>query len=239
MIKKHIPNFITTLNIVSGCLAVFFGFKAIMTGDFHLPLYFILAAALFDFLDGMTARLLHAYSDVGKQLDSLADMLSFGLAPGALVVAIIGRTAMDVPDWLPFTGFIIPVFSALRLAKFNVDERQTTGFLGLPTPANALFFAGLAYSYSDFFAGQPYWLIAIAALFSALLVIEIPMFSLKFKNLKFKGNEIRYIFLLSALLLVILLTYNALPYIILLYIVISVLTYIIIKIWKITNQYSI
>jgi len=223
-ITSHIPNLITALNVVCGCFSVFFSFKAIMTGDFTLPLYFMAAAAVFDFLDGMAARLLNAYSAMGKQLDSLADMISFGLAPGAIVVALIGLTAVDVPDWLPFVGFVIPVFSAFRLAKFNIDERQTTGFLGLPTPANALFFGGLAYSYSEFFIGQPYYLIAITLIFSILLITNIPMFSLKFKNLKLKGNEIRYIFLLCAILLIIFLTTNALPAIILTYILISVLS---------------
>jgi len=222
--KKHFPNFITCFNLICGCFAVFFSFKAIMFGDFSIPLYFILAAALFDFLDGLAARLLKAYSDMGKQLDSLADMISFGLAPGALIVAMIGRTAVEVPDWLPFVGFIIPVFSAWRLAKFNIDERQATGFLGLPTPANALFFGGLAYSYSVFFIEQPYWLIGIAVFFSILLVSNVPMFSLKFKNLKLKGNEIRYTFLLCALLLIIILKQDALPAIILLYILLSVIS---------------
>jgi len=222
--KKHFPNFITCLNLICGCFAVFFSFKAIMFGDFSIPLYFILAAALFDFLDGLVARLLKAYSDMGKQLDSLADMISFGLAPGALIVAMIGRTAVEVPDWLPFAGFIIPVFSAWRLAKFNIDERQATGFLGLPTPANALFFGGLAYSYSAFFIEQPYLLIGIAVIFSVLLVSNISMFSLKFKNLKLKGNEIRYIFLFCALLLIIILKQDALPAIILLYILLSVIS---------------
>jgi CDP-diacylglycerol--serine O-phosphatidyltransferase len=200
-----------------------------MTGEFYLPLYFILAAALFDFLDGLTARLLNAYSEMGKQLDSLADMISFGLSPGALIVALIGRTAVDVPDWLPFAGFIIPVFSAWRLAKFNIDERQATGFLGLPTPANALFFGGLAYSYSDFFIEQPYLLIGVTVVFSVLLVSNIPMFSLKFKNLKFKKNEIRFICLLCALLLIIFLMNNALPAIILLYILVSVFSSVFIQ----------
>jgi len=223
-IKTHIPNLITALNIVCGCFAVFFGFKAIISGDFALPFYFIIVAAVFDFLDGMAARLLNAYSEMGKQLDSLADMISFGLAPGAVVVALIGCTEVNVPDWLPFIGFIIPVFSALRLAKFNIDERQTTSFLGLPTPANALFLGGLAYSYSVFFIEHPYWLISIALIFSVLLISNIPMFSLKFKNLKFKGNEIRYLFLLCTVLLAIFLMNNALPAIILAYILISVVS---------------
>jgi CDP-diacylglycerol--serine O-phosphatidyltransferase len=221
--KKHIPNFITCLNLICGCFAVFFGFKAIMDGNFSLPFYFILAAAVFDFLDGMMARLLNAYSETGKQLDSLADMVSFGLAPGAVVVALIGSTTVEVHNLLPFSGFIIPVFSALRLAKFNIVERQTSSFLGLPTPANALFFAGLAYSYSQFFIENPYWLIAITVIFCVLLVCNIPMFSLKFKNLKLKGNEIRYIFLLCAIFIVIFLMNNALLWVILGYIFISII----------------
>jgi CDP-diacylglycerol--serine O-phosphatidyltransferase len=224
--KKHIPNFITCLNLVCGCLAVFFGFKAIMSGNFSLPLYFILAAAVFDFLDGMAARVLNARSEMGKQLDSLADMISFGLAPGALVVAIIGH-ATNVPDWLPFVGFVIPVFSALRLAKFNIDERQTSSFLGLAVPANALFFGGLAYSYSDFFSQQPYLLIAIAIVFCVLLVSEIPMFSLKFKNLKLKDNCTQFIFIVGCVLLVIFLKFNAFASIIVWYILLSIINTII------------
>jgi len=138
-------------------------------------------------------------------------------------VAIIGRTVIDVPDWLPFAGFVIPVFSALRLAKFNIDKRQTSSFLGLAVPANALFFGGLAYSYSDFFSKQPYLLIAITVIFSVLLISEIPMFSLKFKNLKWKDNSAQFIFLGGCVLLIIFLKFNAFAPIIVWYIVLAII----------------
>jgi len=139
MIKKHIPNSITCLNLFSGCVAVFLAFK----GNYEGAIIAILLAAVFDFFDGFAARLLKAYSPMGKELDSLADMVSFGVAPGAIVFSLLSET--NVCEWLPFLAFLIPVFSGLRLAKFNIDERQTTSFIGLPTPANAIFWAGLAF----------------------------------------------------------------------------------------------
>jgi len=142
--KKHIPNFITCLNLFSGCVASYLAFK----GNYQGAFVAILFAAVFDFLDGFAARLLKAYSPMGKELDSLADMISFGLAPGAIVFSLLTDTGIN--EWLPFAGFLIPVFSGLRLAKFNIDDRQTSSFLGLPVPANAIFWAGIVYSFSPF-----------------------------------------------------------------------------------------
>ena len=178
MIKKHVPNFITCLNLFSGALAVYFAFQA----NYELVLILVLLAAVFDFLDGFAARLLKAYSPMGKELDSLADVISFGLAPGAVAFSML--QASELPQWLAFAGFIIPVFSALRLAKFNIDERQSSSFIGMPTPANAIFWIGLGYSYHENLAQQPYFVLGFIALMSLLLVSELPMFSLKFKNLK-------------------------------------------------------
>jgi CDP-diacylglycerol--serine O-phosphatidyltransferase len=159
MIKKHIPNFITTLNLFSGCVAVYLAFE----GNYQGAFVAILLSAVFDFFDGFAARLLKAYSPMGKELDSLADVVSFGVAPGAMVFSLLATAGMN--EWLPFIGFLIPVFSGLRLAKFNIDDRQTSSFIGLPVPANAIFWAGLIFHfhcscsviYGCFFYSLPYF----------------------------------------------------------------------------------
>jgi len=196
MIKKHIPNFITSLNLFAGCMAIYYGFR----GNYELVLLFVLLAAVFDFADGMAARLLHAYSPMGKELDSLADVVSFGVAPGVLVLSMLSQSGL--PYWVGFAGFIIPVFSALRLAKFNIDERQSSSFIGLPTPANALFWVGLGYSFSEVLITNSWYILAFTLIFSGLLVSELPMFSLKFKNLNWKDNQVQYIFLIASILLI-------------------------------------
>lgn len=195
MIKKHIPNFITCLNLFSGCVAVLLAFN----GNYQGAFIAILVAAVFDFLDGFAARLLKAYSPMGKELDSLADMVSFGLAPGIIVFSLLTET--KIFEWLPYLAFLIPVFSGLRLAKFNIDERQTSSFIGMPTPANAIFWAGLAFSFTPFLVSNGWILIVLTVLFSYLLVAEIPMFALKVKNLVWKENQIQYIFLIGSITL--------------------------------------
>lgn len=217
MIKKHIPNFITCLNLFAGCLAIYYGFR----GNYELVLLFVLLAAVFDFADGLAARLLHAYSPMGKELDSLADVISFGVAPGILVLSML--TQSNLPYWVAFSGFIIPVFSALRLAKFNIDERQTSSFIGLPTPANALFWVGLGYSFSEILIANPWYILAFTVIFSGLLVSELPMFSLKFKSLNWKDNQVQYIFLIVSILLIALFQTKALALIIGWYILFSIL----------------
>lgn len=197
MIKKHIPNTITCLNLVSGCIATYWAFS----GDFRLALSFIVIGAVFDFFDGMTARLLHVSSPIGKELDSLADDITFGLAPSAIVFSYLAsfQNALAV---LPFLAFVMAAFSALRLAKFNLDERQALGFIGMPTPANALFWGALIAGLGEKIATLPYfeWLV-LAGIFvsSYLLVSEIPMFALKFKTWGFAGNEVKYVFLLTCI----------------------------------------
>jgi len=211
MIRKNIPNFITCLNVVSGSLAVLFAVK----GELTVAVIFIIAATIFDFFDGMTARLLKAYSPMGKELDSLADMISFGLAPGALMMVMMeyalfginvrAESFTTLSIWeisCISASLLIPVFSALRLAKFNIDTRQTDSFIGLPTPANALFIAALAlisehgkYEALDAFILQPVVLLLITVIMSLLLVSELPMFSLKLKNLSWTNNKVRFIFL--------------------------------------------
>lgn len=183
--KKHIPNTITSLNLISGCIAVQFAFM----GD---PLYcgiFIMLSAVFDFFDGFVARLLKVSSDIGKELDSLADAISFGFAPATLVYSMFkdypySESMFWIAPYLPYVAFIIAAFSAVRLAKFNLDTRQTHSFIGLPTPANALLIIGIANSPMLQVAWTtPVWglifLFSLIVLSSYLLVCELPMFSLK------------------------------------------------------------
>jgi CDP-diacylglycerol--serine O-phosphatidyltransferase len=167
---------------------------------------FITLAATFDFLDGFTARLLKSYSKLGAELDSLADVISFGLAPGCVVYVYLEQFSVDFPfaAGIPFLAFLIPIFSALRLAKFNVDTRQKTSFLGLPVPANALFWASFIPSILPFTSSSPkLWMLLVATLlilFSLLMVSEIPMFSLKFKDFRWKENEWPYSLILLSIL---------------------------------------
>ena len=237
MIKKNIPNFITSLNILCGSIAVVY----ILKGMLSTAVFLILLAAVFDFLDGMTARLLKAYSPIGKELDSLADMISFGLAPGLLMYKLLEislfkeevlpdlQSGFSVPELLVVgCAFLIPIFSALRLAKFNVDERQTSSFIGLPTPANALFICSLALieehgtlpAIDHFLLSTPV-LVVITLFFSYLLVAEIPMFSLKFKNLSWKANRVQFLFLAGSVLLLATLQLYGISAIVLLFIGIS------------------
>ncbi|MDO9153283.1 MAG: CDP-diacylglycerol--serine O-phosphatidyltransferase [Paludibacter sp.] len=218
MIKKHIPNFITCLNLFSGSIAVYYAFQ----GNYTAVLWLVLLAAVFDFLDGFAARILNAYSPMGKEMDSLADVISFGLAPGAVAFSLLRESTL--PEWVAFAGFIIPVFSALRLAKFNIDERQSSSFIGLPTPANALFWVGLGYSFPDFLIANNWLVFIFIVVFSGLLVAEIPMFSLKFKNMDWKKNQLQYIFLIVCILLLGIFQFDAFAPIIVWYIFLSIVT---------------
>lgn len=221
--KKHIPNTITCCNLISGCIATYFAFQ----GKFDMALLFIVIGAVFDFFDGMVARLLHVSSPIGKELDSLADDITFGLAPSAIVFEYLRPET----ELLPFIVFIMSAFSALRLAKFNLDERQALGFIGLPTPANALFWGSLIAGAGDWmktapFVGPNLSLVILAGVFIScyLLVAEIPMFALKFKHWGWKGNEIKYLFILSCIPLLLLLGITGLAAIIAWYIILSVAT---------------
>ena len=238
MIKRHVPNFITSLNLLCGSIAVVFILKGMLTTAVLL----ILLAAVFDFLDGMSARMLKAYSPMGKEFDSLADMISFGLTPGLLMFKLL-EISLFKEDVLPDlqsnpsltqlvligSAFLIVVFSGLRLAKFNIDVRQTSSFIGMPTPANAHFISSLALiqehgtipAIDHILLSTPF-LVGISLLFSWLLVCEIPMFSLKFKNLSWSNNHIQYIFLLCSVLLLATLQLYGLVIIIPLFIGISV-----------------
>lgn len=228
-IKSHIPNIVTCLNLFSGCIACVMAFNA----QYESALIFIILSAIFDFFDGMLARLLHAPSPIGKELDSLADDISFGMAPALIVFSFLKEPALVYPSFLegfktyiPYLAFLIAVFSALRLAKFNVDERQTSSFVGMPTPANALFWGSLIAGSRDFIFAHcnVLWILLLVIIFSLLLVAELPMFSLKFKNLSWKDNKISIIFLIVSALLLILLGISGFAAVIVWYIVLSVFT---------------
>ena len=257
-LKKHIPNSITCGNLLCGCL----GIVASFDNRLDYAFYFVILAAVLDFLDGFAARLLKVSSPIGKDLDSLADMVTFGVLPGFIMFRMIAFSSLvlgnEVSTLFKLVSFIIPVFSAIRLAKFNNDPRQTDGFIGLATPANTIFISSLGYilfnkfrpstgggwqyvlpatdPWKDLqFLNHPYYLCIIATVMSLLLVSEIPLFALKFKNFGWPDNKIRYIFLIITTVLLILFQVIALPFIILLYILLSVIINFTIK-KKITNS---
>lgn len=215
--KRHIPNCITLLNQMSGIIAVIAAYNY----SFGTALLFMTVGALFDFFDGMAARLLHVTSPMGKELDSLADMISFGLLPGMVAFRLLSPLA-ETWQYLPYIGFSATLFSALRLAKFNIDTRQTDSFIGLATPANAILWTGMAYGFPDLLSTVPQWTIVASLLITSyLLISEIPMFSLKFHNLHFKENSIRYIFLAGAAVLAAVFRLKSLPFMIIWYMLLS------------------
>lgn len=281
----NIPNLLTASNMLCGVFAIILAFA----GRIDIAPYFIFLAAILDFFDGFVARLLKQQGELGKQLDSLADMISFGLAPGViLMVILVGQTTVIDPEslffghgeyvgainktetlktsffdleslnaslhswrnslfewkninWLPFTALIIPFFSMFRLAKFNIDTRQSESFIGLPTPANTIFFMAfplllVKYGGSSgwehdiiMWIIQPMILIPIIVIMSVLLVSELPLFALKFKHFNWKGNEIRYSFLISCGILISTLLIWSIPIIVLLYLLLSFIQHILRK----------
>lgn len=260
MIKKNIPNFFTVCNLLCGCIAII----SALHFDLLSASYFIFIAGVFDFFDGFVARALKAYSELGKQLDSLADMISFGIAPGMIMFELISISNNHLSPFIPaytliFRGvsmgipliaLLIPIFSAIRLAKFNIDARQSNSFIGLPTPANAIVIASLPFIVYKgitsidftpvaennfllkFVEGDsihkpeilnPIYLTAITIIFSFLLVAPLPLFALKFKNFSWADNKVRYIFLLLSLVLLIIFQFVGIPLIIILYIILSII----------------
>jgi len=231
-----LPNSITAMNLVSGVLAIVLGIE----GELGLAALFIIAAAIFDFLDGLLARIVHSYSEIGKQLDSLADLVSFGVAPAAILLGLLEQTwfqghlrlteiQASPPQWILMASvLLVPVAGAFRLAKFNIDTRQSESFLGLPIPANAMFYASLALIL-DFGKSaalnhlilNPYFIATAIIVFPCLMISEIPMFSLKVKHLKWKGNQVRFLFLALCVVLIITLQLYSLPLIMISYILIS------------------
>lgn len=226
-IKNYIPNTITCLNLVSGCVASVMALE----GNLMYAVVWIMLAAVFDFFDGFAARLLKAFSPIGKELDSLADVVSFGVAPGMILFVLLSWLAPTLPldglnEYIPYWAFVIPAFSGLRLAKFNIDERQTTSFIGLPVPAHALFWSSLGYSVQPLLPQGGVWLLvglmALALVSSLLLVSEVPMFSLKIKSLAWKGNELRYILVACAVIFVSIWGFLGVAGTILLYVLLSI-----------------
>jgi CDP-diacylglycerol---serine O-phosphatidyltransferase len=234
---KQIPNILTGLNLFCGLISV----TMVLHGNFIWASLFIYIAAVFDYLDGTAARLLDARSELGKQLDSLADVVSFGVAPGIIIFQLIVLTCtgscniLEKMQIIPYFALLIPVSAAFRLAKFNIDPRQEENFIGLPTPANAIFFASIPlvlflqpHLFSlirlDFmisFFSNTRVLAILAVFFSYLMVSDFLLFGMKFKSLTWKGNEARFILLLIALVLIILFSLSAIPLIILVYLLLS------------------
>lgn len=262
-LRKQIPNLFTLGNLVCGSLAIIFLFRHGENAAVEIAVL-MGAGLLFDFADGFVARLLGVSSEMGKQLDSLSDMVSFGLLPGLLVYWMLGGYSGsatlngqllgfapmgELGQWVPYVGLLIPVFSAYRLAKFNIDTRQTDKFMGMATPANAIFFVSLFMiwsldggklvwhsSFQDYLPSSwtgmvndgfwlclvhPWVVVALTLIFSILLVVDIPLIALKFKKASWKGNEARYLLLLSIVALLLIFSYRGVPLCILVYFILS------------------
>lgn len=232
-ITKHIPNAITCCNLISGCVSILF----LCHNRLLWAAAMIFIAAVFDFLDGFAARLLDAKSPIGAELDSLSDVVSFGVAPSFIVAWFLSRTG--VTWWVhnfnvfPVFAFILAAFAAVRLAKFNLDTRQTSSFLGLPVPTVGLFIASLPFLVFNIGCDtlvyktvmNPYFFLAVIAIFSWLMVSEVPFFSLKIKNLRFRDNMLRYFVVIFAIVAIIILKLAALPFVFLFYILLSVICF--------------
>ena len=219
---KHIPNLLTISNLICGCIALYFTFH----GKLVFTAYLIGLPAVFDFMDGAAARLLNVSNPIGKELDSLADMVSFGLVPGSVVFHLLEEGALSQYS---FIALVIPIFSAYRLAKFNVDEDQNENFIGLPTPANCLVFISIPLittfnsdSTIAYLVEIPEILLIITVLLSLALVSKINMFSLKFKNFKYKDNKLRFFLIMMSIILLTWLEFSAIPIIVMLYILMSI-----------------
>lgn len=222
-IQAQIPNLLTLLNLLFGVIGIVW----VLEGQVLTGAYFVLIAAGFDFLDGFVARLLKVQSDMGKELDSLADVVSFGVLPG-LILFVMAKDSSSPDSLLPYLTLIVPMLSAYRLAKFNLDTRQSERFIGLPTPANALFLSTLPHLASIWpdlgsWLYSPAALILIAWVLAILLVSEIPLIALKFKNFSFPKNRFRYILILLSIALFAWLQLAGIPLVILAYIGLSVI----------------
>ena len=227
--KQHIPNALTCGNLVSGCLSILF----VASGMPVKAAIMVFVAGLFDFLDGFSARLLHAHSPIGADLDSLSDVVSFGVAPGFIMYWLMSR-ASDLPWFsvfgynpLPCLAFLLPVFSAIRLAKFNIDNTQKTLFRGIPAPGMAIFIASLPLALSQVGhltdGSLSYWsCLGITLIFSFMMVSRLRFFSFKMKSAKWKGNEVRWIFLLITLVSFVIFRFLALPFVMMVYVLLSI-----------------
>ena len=228
-LRKHFPNAITCANLFSGCIGIVLAFK----GELIAAAYAIFLSAIFDFFDGFASRVLKSFSGIGKELDSLADMVSFGVLPAVIMYQLLlqGHQIDKVSDYLNFIAFLIPIFSALRLAKFNVDTRQAENFIGLPTPANAILIASFPLildhnnKYFAPYLVNPYILSVFIIVMCSLLVAEVPMMSLKFKNKDFNENIFRYLLLLFSAILILFFKFAAVPVVIFIYITLSIIQF--------------
>lgn len=225
-IKKHIPNVLTCCNLLSGCVATSYAYN----GEIKTAFLFIILGSVFDFFDGMIARLLNVSSPIGKELDSLADNVTFGVAPSMMVFYELGQLNCPVfleplKTFLPYSAFLIAAFSALRLAKFNIDERQSMSFIGLPTPANAFFWGGLLMLQSNYKDTPAFYMTFLLLVFlsSYLLISEIPMFSLKFNLNNWKDNKFYLYFISIAALILFVLSLPAFAIIITWYVILSII----------------
>ncbi len=239
--KRHLPNLITLLNLACGTVAIILSLE----GQWRVAVYLILAAALFDFLDGFAARMLKANSETGKHLDSLADMVSFGVLPAVFIYTLFKMLFLtqtgeagkfyDYFQWVVLLSvLVVPVFSAIRLASFNTEMEQGAFFYGLPTPAHALFWTGIFWQVmqSGSLFGTPmnlFFMWAIMLIMAFHMILPVPMYSLKFEHFRLRGNLIRYLLLLLSLVILLLIGWGGLPFIILIYILLSLLNLLLAK----------
>ena len=228
-LKKHIPNIITLLNLLCGCIALVFAGEA----NFEMAFFFVCLGIFFDFFDGFFARLFNVSSPLGLQLDSLADMVTSGVVPGFVLFKMLSYSVNSDPSlmYLPYLGFIITLGSCYRLANFNIDTRQTDSFIGLPTPANALFILSLPLilKNSDSLLVlelliNPWVLLFISMLSAYILNAEIPLFALKIKKFNLKDNALQLFFLLISILLLVYLQFAGVALIIVFYVLLSIIT---------------
>jgi CDP-diacylglycerol---serine O-phosphatidyltransferase len=236
--KRHIPNLLTLLNLLSGTIAVILAVE----GELILAAYFVFLGIFLDFFDGFAARLLNVQGELGKQLDSLADVVTSGVVPGIVLFKLLETKTAQLTifsqqitwestkvAYIPFLGLLVTLAAAYRLAKFNIDERQTSSFIGLPTPAASLVVLSLplilAYSSLEFAINlieNKWFLIGLTFLLSILMNAEIPLFSLKFKNYSWKNNKVKYVFIMLTALLCVLFQFVAIPMVILLYVLMAI-----------------
>lgn len=227
-IIKHLPNTLTCCNLLSGCISIALLFNGNLMGAGVM----IFIAALFDFFDGFAARLLNAHSPIGGELDSLSDVISFGVAPSFIVYRLLSESSLSLIvnniNIIPFAAFLMAAFASIRLAKFNIDPEQKSSFVGLPTPATGIFFASIAIGITQtetdsilHIINSPLPLLASILIFSFLMVSKIPFFSFKIKNFSFKDNSLRYTVIMIAIIIFVLLKWQSLPFIILFYILLS------------------
>jgi len=237
-IKQHIPNILTLGNLFCGTLATIFAIQQ----DFVTTAWLVAIGILFDFFDGFVARILKVQGELGKQLDSLADMVTSGVVPGIVMLQLLknafdggvvgdfgNNQEVEVMSYFPYLGLLLTLFAGYRLAKFNIDERQTDKFIGLPTPAMSLFIISLPliarFSDFSFFSNLVYnkiFLLVVTVVLSILMISELSLFSLKFKDFSFKNNTLKYLFLIACIILLFSLKFVAIPVIILLYVLVSV-----------------